>query len=126
MHRVLKPGGLLAVTTNGANNLRDLYALTTVFGSEPVEPVAAVFGLDVAERRLRAQFGNVTHEVQPARLRITSPDDVFMALTSYPPGDGAREEQLTAFRAAIGAAFARGNSVLEVEKEVGLFLSRKA
>jgi SAM-dependent methyltransferase len=126
MHRVLKPGGLLAVTTNGANNLRDLYALTTVFGSEPVEPVAAVFGLDVAERRLRAQFGNVTHEVQPARLRITSPDDVFMALTSYPPGDGARGEQLTAFRVAIGAAFARGNGVLEVEKEVGLFLSRKA
>jgi SAM-dependent methyltransferase len=126
MYRVLKPGGLLAVTTNGAGNLRDLYALTTVFGSKPVEPVAAIFGLDIAEQHLRAQFGNVTREIQPARLRITSPDDVFMALTSYPPGDGAPEEQLTAFRAAIAAAFARGNGVLDVEKEVGLFLSRKA
>jgi SAM-dependent methyltransferase len=126
MHRVLKPGGLLAVTTNGANNLRDLYALTTVFGSEPVEPVAAIFGLDIAEQRLRAQFGNVTRQIQPARLRITSPEDVFLALTSYPPGDSAPEEQLTAFRTGIAAAFARGNGVLDVAKEVGLFLSRKA
>jgi SAM-dependent methyltransferase len=126
MHRVLRPGGLLAVTTNGANNLRDLYELTTVFGSEPVEPVAAVFGLDIAEQRMRAQFGNVTREIQPARLHITSPEDVFMALTSYPPGDGAPEDQLTAFRAAIATAFARGNGVLDIAKEVGLFLSRKA
>jgi SAM-dependent methyltransferase len=126
MHRVLKPGGLLAVTTNGANNLRGLYALTRVFGSEPAEPVAAVFGLDIAEQRLRAQFGDVTREVQPASLRITSPDDVFMALTSYPPGDGAPEEQLAEFRTAIDAAFADCDGVLEVEKEVGLFLSRKA
>jgi SAM-dependent methyltransferase len=126
MHRVLKPGGMLAVTTNGANNLRDLYALTTVFGSEPVEPVAAIFGFDIAETRMRAQFGNVTREIQPARLRITSPEDVFLALTSYPPGDGAPDDQLAAFRAAIDAAFADGNGVLDVAKEVGLFLSRKA
>jgi SAM-dependent methyltransferase len=126
MHRVLKPGGVLAVTTNGANNLHDLYALTTVFGSEPVEPVAAIFGLDIAEARLRAQFGNVTREIQPARLRITSPEDVFLALTSYPPGDSAPEEQLAAFREAIAEAFASGGGVLDVAKEVGLFLSRKA
>jgi hypothetical protein len=114
------------VTTNGAGNLRDLYALTTVFGGEPVEPVAAIFGLDIAEQRLRAQFGNVTREIQPARLHITSPEDVFMAMTSYPPGDGAPEEQLTSFRAAIASAFAKGNGVLDVPKEVGLFLSRKS
>jgi SAM-dependent methyltransferase len=126
LHRVLKPGGLCAVTTNGANNLRDLYALTTVFGSEPVEPVAAYFGLDLAEQRLHAQFGNVTREIQPARLRITSPEDVFMALTSYPPGDGAPEAQLIAFRESIDAAFARGDGVLDAAKEVGLFLSLKA
>jgi SAM-dependent methyltransferase len=126
MHRVLKPGGLLAVTTNGAGNLRDLYALTSVFGSDPVEPVAATFGLDIAERRMRAQFGNVTAEIQPARLHITSPEDVYMALTSYPPGDGAPEDQLATFRAAIDAAFARGGGVLDAAKEVGLFLSRKA
>lgn len=36
MSRVLKPGGLLGVTTNGAGNMREIYALTTVFGSAPI------------------------------------------------------------------------------------------
>lgn len=44
MHRVLKPGGFLAVTTNGAGNRRELYRLTTVFGSEPFDPAGAAFG----------------------------------------------------------------------------------
>jgi hypothetical protein len=61
----------------------------------------------------------------PARLRITEPDDVFLALTSYPPGDRASETQLHEFRAAIAAAFEEGHGVLEVEKQTGLFVSRK-
>ncbi|EIM26232.1 hypothetical protein MicloDRAFT_00027810 [Microvirga lotononidis] len=61
----------------------------------------------------------------PARLRITEPEDVFLALTSYPPGDGASEAQLTEFREAIARAFEEGKGVLEVAKEAGLFLSRK-
>ena len=88
MHSVLRPGGLLAVTTNGADNLRDLYALTTVFGTETVEPVAAIFGFDVADERMKAQFGNVAREIQPPSLRITSPEDVFMALTGRRLRDG--------------------------------------
>lgn len=126
MYRVLKPGGTLAVTTNGAGNLRQLYALTTVFGVPPVEPVAAIFGFEIAERLLGAQFGAVERHVHPASLRVTDPEVVFMALTSYPPGDGAPEAQLAAFREAIAAAFATGDGVLEVEKETALFLCRKA
>lgn len=63
---------------------------------------------------------------QPAQLRITEPDDVFLALTSYPPGDRATEAELGRFRDAIEAAFARGNGVLEAEKQIGLFVARKA
>ncbi len=61
----------------------------------------------------------------PASLRITEPEDVFLALTSYPPGDGAGEPQLTRFRQAIADAFSQRNGVLEVRKETALFLSRK-
>ena len=124
-HRVLKPGGFLAVTTNGAGNMRELYALTAVFGSPPVDPAGAAFGYDAAERLMQAQFGNVTMAQHPARLRVTSPDDVFLALTSYPPGDEADEAQLDRFRDAIDCAFRAGNGVLDVEKETGLFISRK-
>lgn len=126
MHRVLKPGGFLAVTTNGAGNMRELYALTTVFGSAPVDPAGAAFGYDAAERFMQAQFGNVSMTQYPARLRVTEPEDVFLALTSYPPGDRADEAQLAAFRDAITEAFQAGNGVLEVGKESGLFISRKA
>lgn len=125
MFRVLKPGGLLAVTTNGADNMRELYALTTAFGGAPSEPVAALFGYDAAERMMRAQFGNVAYSDYPATLRITDPEGVFLALTSYPPGDRASEGQQRAFRDAIREAFARGNGVLESRKQTGLFLSRK-
>lgn len=125
IHRVLRPGGFLAVTTNGAGNMRALYELTAVFGSAPSEPVAAVFGFDTAERLMRAQFGNVAKSQHPATLRITDPEDVFLALTSYPPGENASRPQQEALREAIGRAFLKGNGVLEARKEMGLFLGRK-
>ncbi|WP_342362130.1 class I SAM-dependent methyltransferase [Terrarubrum flagellatum] len=125
MWRVLKPGGLLAVTTNGADNMREIYALTTVFGSAPSDPAAALFGYDAAERLMQSQFGNVAYSDYPAKLRITDPEDIFLALTSYPPGDRASEAQQQAFRDAITLAFRQGNGALESRKQTGLFLSRK-
>ncbi len=73
-----------------------------------------------------AEFGNVTMREHPAHMRITDAEDVFLALTSYPPGDRASEEELAAFRAAIDEAFRTGGGVLEVNKETGVFVSRKA
>jgi ubiquinone/menaquinone biosynthesis C-methylase UbiE len=125
MYRVLKPGGFLAVTTNGAGNMRKIYELTTAFGSPPFDPAGAAFGYDAAERFMQAQFGNVTMTQHPARLRVTEPEDVFLALTSYPPGDEANDAQLAVFKDAIAAAFQAGNGMLETEKESGLFISRK-
>ena len=126
MYRVLKPGGFLAVTTNGAGNMRRMYELTAAFGGSPVDPAAAAFGYDDARRLMHGQFGNVAMTQHPARLRVTEPEDVFLALTSYPPGDQAGDAELAAFRNAITAAFHAGNGVLEVEKESGLFVGRKA
>jgi len=126
MYRVLRPGGTLAVTTNGKLNMRELYALTTVFGSSEFDPAGLAFGFDEAHDLLGAQFGNVRLERYPSRLRITEPEDVFLALTSYPPGDGADDAALQAFRGRIDAAFAAGGGILESEKETGVFLSIKA
>lgn len=74
---------------------------------------------------MRSQFGNVAMSQHPAVLRVTEPEDVFLALTSYPPGDEADEDKLVALRKAIDDAFQQGNGVLETEKQTGLFLSRK-
>lgn len=72
-----------------------------MFGSPPYDPGGAAFGYDAAERLMQAHFGNVIMTQHPARLRVTEPEDVFLALTSYPPGDKADEAQLDAFRDAI-------------------------
>lgn len=126
MHRVLKPGGRLVVTTNGRENLTGLYALTTAFGGGTVDPAAEAFGFERAEDLMRAQFGAVTVEEHPAGLRVTDPETVYLALTSYPPGDRASETQLAAFREAIETAFAAGDGVLEVRKQTGAFTAIKA
>jgi ubiquinone/menaquinone biosynthesis C-methylase UbiE len=125
MHRVLKPGGFLAVTTNCAGNMRQLYALMTMFDSPPSDPAAEAFGCDAAEGLMRSQFGEVTASRHLASLRIPDPDEVFLALTSYPPGETAAESQKTSLRDAIRRAFERGNGGLEVQMERGLILGRK-
>jgi len=106
-------------------NMRKMYELTTVLGSPPHDPAAAAFGYDAALRLMRFQFGNVAMSQHPARLRVTEPEDVFLALTSYPPGDEAPEAELVRLRRAIAEAFQDGNGVLEIEKESALFMSRK-
>jgi SAM-dependent methyltransferase len=124
--RVLKPGGRLVVTTNGLENLRELYALSAAaFGVSGRDPAAELFGFGEAETLLRAAFGNVEVHRYPGRLRITDPEHVFEAQTSYPPGEDAPEPQLAVLRAAIAAAFEQGGGVLEVAKETGAFISRK-
>jgi SAM-dependent methyltransferase len=125
--RVLKPGGHAIVTTNGHNDSRSLYALgARAFGGPPVNPTAATFGFDEARTLLDATFGNVAFAPHPSRLRITQPQHVFDALTSYPPGDGAFDEQLTELQVAIAGAFEDGGGALVVDREVAVFVSRKA
>jgi len=124
--RVLKPGGRLVVTTNGLDNLRELYALgAAAFGVSGRDPGAELFGFGEAEALLRAAFGNIEIHLYPGSLHITDPEHVFEAQTSYPPGEDAPESQLAALRAAIAAAFERGGGVLDVAKETGAFISRK-
>jgi hypothetical protein len=74
---------------------------------------------------MRAAFGNVMLEVHPATMRVTDPETVFLALTSYPPGDTAPPEQQQAFRHAIEDAFTAGSGGIDVTKEVGVLVSRK-
>jgi hypothetical protein len=96
-----------------------------VLGSAPSDPAGVAFGYDTAERLMREAFGNVMMSEHPARLRITTPEDVFLALTSYPPGDRAGKGELIAFREAIEDAFRKGGGVLDARKEMAMFLSTK-
>ena len=74
---------------------------------------------------MRAQFGNVTSADHPARMPITDPEDVFAALTSYPPGDRASEPERAAFVRPSPAHSPKVAACSTSDKEVALFLSRK-
>ena len=124
-YRVLRPGGFLAVTTNGEGNLRSMHELATTVGGSPVDPGAAAFGFRAAKSLLAAQFGSVDLIPYPARMCITDPEDLFLALTSYPPGETAGPDQKAALRDAIARAFSDGGGRLDVARETGLFLATR-
>lgn len=65
------------------------------------------------------------HRSAPARLRNTDPEDLFLALTSFLPGDSASEEDLSALRAEIAKALEAEGGVLNMERQLGLFISVK-
>lgn len=123
MQRVLRPGGFVAVTTNGVANLHQFYALGTVVGGMPQDPATLSFGFDEASRIMNRWFDRVAFHLSAGRLRITSREDVYLALTSFPPGDSADADRLAALRGAIDAAFEAAGGVLDVEKESGLFVA---
>ncbi|WP_417307535.1 class I SAM-dependent methyltransferase [Devosia sp.] len=126
LHRVLRPGGRLVVTTNGREDMLALYGLAgRAFDIDPTNPAAALFGFEDAERLLKDRFGNVARHDHQSGLSITDKSHVFDALTSYPPGDTAPPEQLEALRTAISEAFAAGGGRLEADNQRAAFVSVK-
>jgi SAM-dependent methyltransferase len=125
MVRVLKPGGLLVVTTNGADNMTEMYALAgAAFGGEARDPGGATFGIEAAEAALRARLVDVTVSTYRDELWITDGEDIVGTLTSYPPGDGASEAQFAALREMIAARTVDG--VFRTAKRQGLVRGVKA
>jgi ubiquinone/menaquinone biosynthesis C-methylase UbiE len=125
--RALRPGGLAVVTTNGLGNMIELHALAAAgFDGPDRDPGAAAFSLERGEPLLGKYFAKVeTHRTRDV-LRITDPADVVAALTSYPPGDSLGSDELARLDGAVEAAFAAGGGVLEVTRDAGWMLARKA
>jgi len=126
LRRVLKPGGVALVATNGRNNMRALFALRSALfpAVEPFDPISARFSLEVAEPILRARFAEVVLHNYPDTLRCNEAGDLLGYVTSSPPGSDAPASALPALRNQIEALLAKSGGVLVVEKSVGLFICR--
>ena len=124
--RVLRPGGLAVIATNGRDTMSELFALNAaVFGGAARDETIDAFNLEKADLLLRERFDEVELRLYPDTLRITDPADVYGYHTSSPPGDAATPEQQTELRRVIDEAFAKGGGALTVNKSVGVFLCRK-
>ena len=126
MHRVLKPDGFLAVTTNGTGNMRRMYELATVFGSPPPIRPRPAFGYDAAERLMRLTIRQrrlVAASGAPSGNRAGGcvPGAHVLSARRRGPGGRARPAPPGDRR-----GISEGNGVLEVEKESGLFISRRS
>ena len=126
MIRVLRPGGQIVVTTNGADNMGDMYALAHLaWGGLSVDPSGVSFGIEAAESALKARLTAVELSIYLDALRVTDGEDIVGVLTSYPPGENATEAQLGVLRAAIAQRMEEQDGVFRITKRQGLIRGLK-
>lgn len=124
--RVLKPGGMAVIATNGRETMAELFALkAAVFGGAARDELIDGFNLERGRPMLEAVFDAVELRAYDDELAITDPEAVFAYHSSSPPGDTASPAQQQALHAAIAARFEAGGGVFRVRKSVGLFVCRK-
>jgi len=125
IRRVLRPEGLLVASTIGAGHLRELVEIEcAVFGAPRKRVLGDVFGPVSGLTPLLLHFDSVEWRTYDDNLRCTDADDVLAYITSIPPGAHSTPEQMKVLKGEICGRMDRGDGVLEVAKESGVFLAR--
>ncbi|MEO1057502.1 MAG: methyltransferase domain-containing protein [Actinomycetota bacterium] len=121
--RVVRPGGAVALMTNGPGHLREVESVrTAVFGDDARYAVNGRFAPAVATGMLVDCFGRVSWERFHDTLHVTDVDDLLAFVTSTPPATEAAPDQLAALRAVVEERMIDG--VFVVSKHTGaLFCS---
>jgi len=121
LRRVLVPGGIIAVTTNAEGNMEPFYALgAAAFGGAASDPAADIFGLRRAAQLMAGLFDDVTSMSVSGDLRVTSAEDLVLALTSFPPGQDAEDAAVARLYDLTQAAMAAGGGAITVPKTQGM------
>lgn len=119
--RVLRPGGILAATTNLEGNMEPFYALgAAAFGGRASDPAADIFGLRKAEALVKEQFGDAAVFEAPGELAVTSAEDLVLALTSFPPGDDADDAAVARLLQSVEEALEQGGGTIIMPKVQGM------
>jgi SAM-dependent methyltransferase len=121
--RVLKPGGMALISTNGETSTDEIDSLRNAAFDLPGGPVIN-FTLENAPRLLKTQFSDIELKRSGEVLNVTDSDDVLAYLTSFPPGDRAPAPQIERLQGLVADAFARGNGALAVTVDRGVFRCR--
>lgn len=125
-YRVLHPGGRVFVSTNRRDSMNELHVLgTQVFGGEPVDPGAARFSLDDAERVVEAVFGTAQRHDLTDVMACTEPDDAIAFLLSMPPGYAASADQRRRLCELIHKVAKQTDGVLRSTRRNGLVVGLK-
>jgi SAM-dependent methyltransferase len=124
--RVLRPKGLAAITTNGDDNMRELFEIgSEIFGGVARDPAAAAFGAEAAQTLLAQHFDDVTLHVFEDVYAIDDAEAVCIYLTSFPPGINASQEQASEAGRVVAEHLDRRGGILKVKRECVLVCGRK-
>lgn len=125
--RVLRPGGILGVTTNLEGNMGPFYALgAAAFGGKASDPAADIFGLRKAEQLVGEQFEDTVVFEVPGELAVTSAEDLVLALTSFSPGEDAEDAAVARLLALVEAALEEGGGTIVMPKVQGMVRGTRA
>jgi SAM-dependent methyltransferase len=126
MIRVLKPGGALIVTTNGKDNMAELYAAGgAAFGGYTSDPSSVNFDIGTAKSAFSARLDDVQVIEFRDELHITDGEDIVGTLTSYPPGSNATDAQVETLRRIVAARMEANSGVFRTDKLQGLIRGTK-
>lgn len=121
MIRVLRPGGALIITTNGEDNMGEMYRLAHAAWDAPeVDPAGISFGIEAAIEAFEARLQSVSVSTYRDILKVTDGEAIVGALTSYPPGENASEAQLQSLRSMIARTMEAHSGVFPINKRQGL------
>lgn len=115
IRRVLRDGGTLFASTNGATHLAEIKELMHAFGIEGSD-VSASFTLENGASQLEAVFGHVTCEEYDDALEVRDPELLLAYLASM-GGEAGSARGVIEERIARDGAF-------RVRKSTGLFVAR--
>lgn len=128
-YRVLRPGGMVYVTTNAPDDLQAITdIIVSVHGTEPMDFAASRVSLDRAFALVAARFEAADTQVMTDVYACTDPDLVLRFIRSMPPAQNDMENDMDradALTGAVRAAFAAGGGVLRADKRVGVVSGRK-
>lgn len=125
--RVLRPGGQLFVSTNTLDNLNELHVLgAQAFGGPPVDPGAALFSLDDAEKMVGDVFEHRERYDLIDVMACTDPADAVAVLLSMPPGNTASDKQRNHLSKLINDESERTGGVLRATRRNGLIMGIKS
>jgi SAM-dependent methyltransferase len=123
IRRVLRPGGVLFASTNGAQHLREIKELMREMDIDAGD-VSASFTLENAEEQLGAVFAHIGRDEYADRLRVTDAEVLIRYIASMSERAagvvGKRESEL---RSIIEGRIAR-DGAFQVMKSTGLLTAR--
>jgi ubiquinone/menaquinone biosynthesis C-methylase UbiE len=121
--RVLRPGGRLIVTTNGAQTMEELTALSHAVLGAPPHAGSAPFSLESGEPILGKYFQNVEVKEMTDVLRVTDAQDIVNYLTSFPPGEDAGEITLQNLDRELALKMAAQGGIFPVTRIAGYMVA---